>query len=116
MIKLSKTKELENNAFYKQKFHLKEEINKFLTEKSNKIIFNHKYYAKDTTSENEINYIYSSEILRTKNYNILFLDKVKMNVISGKILQSIIKRSSSISGLLSLQLNVICQNMIVEIS
>ena len=99
-------------AYYQKKIaQLKDNINSFIKENSsNIIIFTPRQYEKDTTNENEINYIYYSSILRAKNYNIPIIDKLKIKIIAGKIIPSIITSTSSISGLLALQLYVICQN------
>ena len=111
-LKPPKKKELENMAYYQKKIaQLKDNINSFIKENSsNIIIFTPRQYEKDTTNENEINYIYYSSILRAKNYNIPIIDKLKIKIIAGKIIPSIITSTSSISGLLALQLYVICQN------
>ena len=71
-LKPPKKKELENMAYYQKKIaQLKDNINSFIKENSsNIIIFTPRQYEKDTTNENEINYIYYSSILGAKNYNI----------------------------------------------
>jgi len=67
-------------------------------------------YVKDSGNKNVNNFIYYSSNLRAKVYNIEQEDKTKINIIAGKIIPQIITSTSSIAGILALQLYVICQN------
>ena len=78
------------------------------------IKFNPRQYEKDTIDINEINFMYYSSILRANNYNIPKLDKMKIKLIAGKIMPALITSTASISGLLALQLYVLCQNKNVK--
>ena len=51
-----------------------------------------------------------SSNLRAKNYDIPQLDSMEIKIIAGKIIPSIITSTSSIAGLLALQIYIICQN------
>ena len=75
-----------------------------------KINFEPKQYEKDTLDINENDYIYFSSVLRAENYNLPQLDKTKIKIIAGKIMPALITSTSSISGLLALQLYALCQN------
>ena len=109
--KPKKNKNFENKAFYEEKIRkLKEDINIFLKDNTNIIKFNPRQYDKDMADINEINYIYYSSSLRANNYNIQLLDKIKIKIIAGKIMPALITSTASISGLLALQLYVLCQN------
>ena len=106
-----KKKIFEKESFYKEKIKLLiESINLYLKDNYNKIKFNPRKYEKDTMQINENNYIYYSSSLRAKNYNIPLLDKMKIKIIAGKIMPALITTTAAISGLLALQLYVICQN------
>ena len=110
-IKNPKFKPFENKAFYEGKIkEIKEKINKYLSQNKKNIKFNPIHYEKDTTDINQINFISYTSNLRAKNYNIQNLDKMKIKIIAGKIMPALITSTSSISGLLALQLYVICQN------
>ena len=110
-----KNKTFENKAYYEEKIKLiKEKIGLFIKEYTNQIKFKPRKYEKDTLDINEINYIYYSSILRANNYNIKELDKIKIKIIAGKIMPALITSSASISGLLALQLYVLCQNRNVK--
>ena len=109
--KKPKKKTFENTGYCKEKIkELKENINSYIKDNSQKIKLNPIQYQKDTTNENEINYIYYSSSLRANNYNIPQFDKMKIKIIAGKIMPALITTTASISGLLALQLYVICQN------
>ena len=106
-----KKKTFENKAYYEEKIkQLKENINLYIDNNSININFKPIKYEKDNVNENEINYIYYSSCLRAKNYNIPLLDKMKIKIIAEKIMPALITTTSSISGLLALQIYVICQN------
>ena len=101
----------ENKAYYEEKIkQLKENITLYLKNDRPRLNFNFKKYEKDTIDMNEIDYIYYSSILRAQNYNLSKLDKSKIKIIAGKIVPALITSTACISGLLSLQLYVICQN------
>ena len=105
-----KEKIFEKKTYYENNIKkLKDTINLYIKDNNIKNQFHPKKYEKDTQDINEINYIYYSSILRAKNYNIKEESKMKIKIISGKIMPSIITSTSSISGLLALQLYVICQ-------
>ena len=109
--KARKKKAFENKAYYEEKIkQLKENINLYIDNNSININFKPIKYEKDNANENEINYIYYSSCLRAKNYNIPLLDKMKIKIIAEKIMPALITTTSSISGLLALQIYVICQN------
>ncbi len=110
-IKSKKFKPFEKKDYYENKIiQIKEEINKYLKSNKNSIIFNPIQYEKDTIDLLIINYVGCSSNLRAKNYNITNLDKIKIKIIAGKIMPQIITSTSSISGLLALQLYVLAQN------
>lgn len=110
-LKKPKVKTFENKLYYEVKINeIKEKINKYLKDNSNNITYNPIQYEKDTTDINQINYISYSSNLRAKNYNIVQLDKIKIKIIAGKIMPALITSTSSIAGLLALQLYVLCQN------
>ena len=67
-------------------------------------------YEKDSTDPFQLDFIYSSSILRAENFNIDKQDKFKIKILAGKIMPSLITSSSAISGLLALQLYALCQN------
>lgn len=101
----------ENKAYYEEKIKkLKDDINLYLKNDRAKLNFIFKKYEKDTIDMNEIDYIYYSSILRAQNYNLSQLDKSKIKIIAGKIVPALITSTACISGLLSMQLYVICQN------
>lgn len=58
---------------------------------------------------NIINYVYYTSNLRAKNY-ITNLDKIKIKIIAGKIMPSLITSTLTIAGLLALQLYVLSEN------
>ena len=104
-------KGIESKAYYEGKINeIKKDIEKYLNEKTNKINFIPIKYEKDTSDNNIINYVFYSSNLRANNYNIQNLDKIKIKIIAGKIMPAIITSTSSIAGLLSLQLYVLSQN------
>ena len=106
-----KKKTFENKAYYEEKIkQLKENINTSIKDNSRNMKFYPRKYEKDTIDINEINYIYYSSNLRAKNYNIPLIDKIKTKIIAGKIVPALITSTASISGLLALQLYVLCQN------
>ncbi len=104
-------KTYENKSYYESKIkEIKKIIEKYLSEKHCKINFKPIQYEKDTNDINQINYISYTSNLRAKNYNINNLDKMKIKIIAGKIMPALITSTSSVAGLLALQLYVICQN------
>ena len=110
-IKQQKNKSFENKSFYEEEIKkLKNKINKYLNENKNIINYNPIQYEKDTTDINQINFISYTSNLRAKNYNIENLDKIKIKIIAGKIIPALITSTSSIAGLLALQLYVLSQN------
>ena len=111
-IKPPKQLKFENKAYYEEQIkNVKEKISRYYQNSNIKNIkFEPKQYEKDTIDINENDYIYFSSILRAKNYNLPQLDKIKIKIIAGKIMPSLITSTSSISGLLALQLYVLCQN------
>jgi ubiquitin-activating enzyme E1 len=111
IIKPPKFKSFENKAYYEGKIsEIKIEIEKYLKENKNIIKYNPTQYEKDTTDINQINFITYTSNLRARNYNIENLDKIKIKIIAGKIMPALITSTSSIAGLLALQLYVISQN------
>jgi len=110
-VKNPKFKPFESKAYYEGKIkEIKEKINKYLFQNKKSIKFNPIQYEKDTTDVNQINFICYTSNLRAKNYNIQNLGKTKIKIIAGKIMPALITSTSSISGLLALQIYVICQN------
>ena len=113
-IKPKKFRGIENKGYYEEKIkEFKEVIENYLIENTgnqNIINFNPIQYEKDTTDINIINYVYYTLNLRAKNYNITNLDKIKIKIIAGKIMASLITSASAIAGLLALQLYVLSQN------
>ena len=110
-IKPKKFRPFEKKEYYEnQIIKIKEEINKYLILNKNSIIFNPIQYEKDTIDVHIINYVSCSSNLRARNYNIENLEKIKIKIIAGKIMPQIITSTSSISGLLALQLYVLAQN------
>lgn len=110
-IKPPKFKSFENKAYYEEKINeIKKEIDKYLKENKNIINYKPTQYEKDTTDINQINFITYTSNLRARNYNIENLDKIKIKIIAGKIMPALITSTSSIAGLLALQLYVISQN------
>lgn len=110
-IKSLKEKEFKEKSYYEKKIlEIKEKINIFL--KNNKINKNYNpiNYDKDSDDIYQIDFISNCSNLRARNYNIEQEGKFKINTIAGKIIPAIITSTSSIAGLLSLQLFVICQN------
>ena len=109
--KNKKNESFETKIYYENQIKgLENKINLFF--KNNNINdneFNEIDFEKDTTNINEINFIYYSSNLRAKNYNINQEDKIKIKIIAGKIIPSLITSTSSIAGLLALQIYVICQ-------
>lgn len=112
-IKDLKQKIFESKDFYELKINeLKKNIDDFLINnlQKKKIIFEPIPYQKDSNDEKLLNFIFCSSNLRAKNYNIPEEKKIKIKFIAGKIIPAIATSTSSVSGLLSLQLYVICQN------
>ena len=110
-IKPQKMKTFENKSYYESKIkEIKKTIEKYLSKNKNNINFNPIQYEKDTNDINQINFISYTSNLRAKNYNIDNLDKMKIKIIAGKIMPALITSTSSVAGLLALQLYVICQN------
>ena len=110
-IEKPKNKKLEDMYYYEKEINsIKEKINTYLTENKNIINYKPIKYEKDTMDLNQINFICDSSNLRAKNYNIKNLDNIKIRIIAGKIVPSIITSTSSIAGLLALQLYVIAQS------
>ena len=110
-INIPNKKKFGDKIYYEKQINdLKDKINKYLSE--NKIFINYKpiKYEKDTIDINQINFIYYSSNLRAKNYNIKNLDKIKIKIIAGKIVPSIITSTASVAGLLALQLYVVAQS------
>ena len=108
-----KKKELKDKSFYQEKINEIHEniLNYFSKEKVNKQI-NYKIlnYEKDSKDPNQLDFIFSSSILRAENFNIEKIDKFKIKIIAGNIIPSLITTTSSIAGLLALQIYVLCQN------
>lgn len=101
----------ENKEFYEEKIkEIKKEIEKYLSENKNNINYFPIQYDKDTTDINIINFVSYTSNLRAKNYNIENLEKIKIKIIAGKIMPALITSTSSIAGLLALQLYVLSQN------
>ena len=110
-IKPPKTKTFENKGYYEEKIkELKDKINNYLSENKNTINYKPIQYEKDTTDINQINFISYSSNLRASNYNIENIDKIKIKIIAGKIMPALITSTSSVAGLLALQLYVLSQN------
>ena len=110
-IKNRKKKIYENKKYYENKIIIiKDKINIFLKGNTNNIKFIEIPYEKDSIDINQINFISCCSNLRAKNYNIEQLDKLKIKIIAGKIIPALITSTSSIAGLLALQIYVICQN------
>jgi ubiquitin-activating enzyme E1 len=110
-IKPKEVRPFENKEFYEGKIKkIKKEIEKYLSENKNEINYSPIQYDKDTTDVNIINYISYTSNLRAKNYNIENLVKIKIKIIAGKIMPALITSTSSIAGLLALQLYVLSQN------
>ena len=94
--KISKIKEIKNK------------INEYIKNnkiKELKLIPNH--YEKDSLDINVINFMCYSSNLRAKNYDIPQLNSMKIKIIVGKIIPSIITNTSSIAELLALQIYVL---------
>ena len=110
-IKPPKPKPFENKAYYEGKIkELKEKLSNYLSENKNIINYKPIQYEKDTTDINQINFISYSSNLRASNYNIENIDKIKIKIIAGKIMPALITSTSSVAGLLALQLYVLSQN------
>jgi len=110
-IKIPKTKNIEDTSYYEKEINIiDEKINSYLNENKNKINYKPIKYEKDTSDINQINFICNSSNLRASNYNIKNLDNIKIKIIAGKIVPSIITSTSAIAGLLALQLYVIAQS------
>ena len=110
-IKPKKIKTFENKSYYENKIkEIKKIIDEYLIENQKIINYNSIQYEKDNTDINQINFISYSSNLRAKNYNLENLDKLKIKILAGKIFPALITSTSSIAGLLALQLYVICQN------
>ncbi len=110
-IKPPKTKTFENKGYYEEKIkELKDKINNYLSENKNTINYKPIQYEKDTTDIIQINFISYSSNLRASNYNIENIDKIKIKIIAGKIMPALITSTSSVAGLLALQLYVLSQN------
>lgn len=111
-IKHEKIKTFETKNYYENKIkELENKINLYF--QNNNIIkneYNQISFEKDSNNINEINFIYFCSNLRAKNYNIKTEDKIKIKIIAGQIIPSLITSTSSIAGLLALQIYVICQN------
>lgn len=108
-----KKKIFESKNYYENKIkELKCSITNYLIKNKNNRILNIKpiSYQKDTNNEFEINFIYTSSNLRARNYSIDEEEIRKIKLIAGKIIPSISTSTSAVTGLLSLQLYVICQN------
>lgn len=111
VIKPKEWRPFENKNFYEEKIkEIKKEIENYLNENKNAINYEPIQYDKDTTNANIINYVSYTSNLRAKNYNIENLDKIKIKIIAGKIMPALITSTSSIAGLLALQMYVISQN------
>jgi ubiquitin-activating enzyme E1 len=108
---LKKHESFETKIYYENQIkELEKKINLYFKNNNiNKNEFNEIDFEKDTTNINEINFIYYCSNLRAKNYNINKEDKIKIKIIAGKIIPSLITSTSSIAGLLALQIYVICQ-------
>ena len=110
--KFPKQKIFEQKQYYEKKIEkIKSEINSYIKSDIKKQINIIPFtYVKDSEDENVNNFIYFSSNLRAKVYNIKQEDNINIKIIAGNITPSIITSSSSIAGLLALQLYVICQN------
>lgn len=112
-INLKKYKGIESKTYYEEKIkEIKEEIEKYLIENQNNyyiINFNPIQYEKDASYINIINYVYYTSNLGAKNF-ITYLDKIKIKIIAGKIMPSLITSTLAIAGLLALQLYVLSEN------
>ena len=108
-----KKKTFESKDFYENKIkEIKVVIDDYLNTNSNnnQILFNPIPYQKDSTDEKIMNFMFSSSNLRARNYNIPEEEKIKIKFIAGKIIPALATSTSAVSGLLSLQLYVICQD------
>ena len=72
-------------------------------------------YNKDSINIYNIEFISNCSNLRDKNYNIKQENKFEINVSAGKMIPGIITSTSSIAGLLDLQLYVFFKIKIISI-
>ena len=112
-IKDTKEKEFKDKSYYEEKIQeIKLKISSYFANEKINMKINYKIlnYEKDSKDTNQLDFIFSSSNLRADNFNIEKIDKFKAKILAGKIIPSIITSTSSIAGLLSLQIYVICQN------
>ena len=113
IIKNSKKKELKDKFYYKEKIQeIHDKILDYFLNKKINMEINYKLlnYEKDSKDSNQLDFIFSSSLLRAENFDIEKIDKFKVKILAGKIIPSLITTTSSIAGLLSLQIYVLCQN------
>ena len=68
-------------------------------------------YEKDNTDINQINFIsYSSNLRASNYYYIENYDKIIIKIVAGKIIPALITSTSSVAGLLAVQIYVLSQN------
>jgi len=110
-IKKFSPKVYESSEFYTQKINeMKEKINSyFISEKKNKINFKIINYEKDSKDTKQLDFVYSSSILRAENFNIEKENKFNIKIMAGDIMPSVITSTSCIAALLAIQLYVLCQ-------
>ena len=110
-IKEFSPKNYEDTEFYNKKIEeIKQKIDSyFLNEKINKINFNSINYEKDTKDVKQLDFIYSSSILRAENFNIEKENKFNVKIMAGDIVPSVITSTSCIAALVAIQLYVLCQ-------
>ena len=104
-------KKYEDTEFYEKKIEeIKIKIKSyFQSEKKNKINFNIINYEKDSKDEKQLDFVYSSSILRADNFNIEKENKFNIKIMAGDIMPSVITSTSCIAALLAIQLYVLCQ-------
>ena len=110
-IKIEKIKNFREKKYYEIKLEkYKNLIENFFLENKRTINFHPTIFNKDSINSDQIEFLSICSNLRAKNYNIEQADEFKIKVIAGKIIPSIITSTSSIAGLLALNIYVICQN------
>ena len=68
-------------------------------------------YEKDNTDINQINFIsYSSNLRASNYYYIENYDKIIIKIVAGKIIPALITSTSSVAGLLAVQIYILSQN------
>jgi len=89
---------------------IKTELKNLISENKTKFkIFKPEIFDKDKEEKSEFNFIYSCTNLRARNYKIEEEEIEKIILIAGKIIPAIISTTSTISGLVSLQIYIIPQ-------